>query len=220
LLEDFKKLRSIASETAEREGAGQDFESIAILGFAANAGVLSEPGPTALENGLRRLARLRPIANGVRMSFYTDAVGMLGVALGTAVIANAEVTAQVVGWERRFLKSAYERDGVQDWERCLWAAADLKLGVPLKLPVMTSGIEAPYSGALPEHRSPLELFAFGFISITAPSTYDAGCLFLRSVKSGARSQLLSQVEGRPWPISNKRQTRRRSYRQPRVGRTA
>jgi hypothetical protein len=148
LLEDFNNLLSIASGAAKRAGADQDFEIIAILGFAADAGVLSEPWLATLEKGLSALARQRPIVNGVRMPFYTDAVGMLGVALGTAVIANAEVTGQVVAWAKRFLKSAYERRGAQDWRRCLFAAADLKMGGPMKLPVPTNGLVADVRLAL------------------------------------------------------------------------
>jgi hypothetical protein len=148
LLEDFNNLLSIAGAAAKRAGAGQDFLDIAILGLAAHAGVLSEPGVAELKEGLTRLAGLRPIVNGVRMPLYTDAVGMLGVALGTAVIADAELTSQVVGWTRRFLKSAYEMDEVQDWQRCLLAAADLSLGSPLILPFPTSGLVADVRLAL------------------------------------------------------------------------
>jgi hypothetical protein len=73
------------------------------------------------------------------MAFCADAVGILGVALGTAVIANAEVTGQVVGWAMRFLKSAYERDRAEDWQRSLFAVADRQLGKPLDL-VMPSSV--------------------------------------------------------------------------------
>jgi hypothetical protein len=136
LREDFNQpadLLSIAAKAAEREGAGQDFQTIAILGFAADAGVLSDPELAALKKGLTRLAGRSPVVNGVPMPFCADAVGILGVALGTTVIADAEVTGNVVGWAMRFLKSAYERDRAEDWQRCLLAAADRKMGAPLKL---------------------------------------------------------------------------------------
>jgi hypothetical protein len=44
----------------------------------------------------------------------------------------------VVGWAKRFLKSAYERDRAEDWQRCLLAAADLKMGTALKLSIPNS----------------------------------------------------------------------------------
>jgi hypothetical protein len=138
LLEDFNEraeLLSIAARAAKREGAGQDFQTVAILGFAGDAGILFEPELAALKKGLTRLAGRSPVVNGVPMPFCADAVGILGIALGTAVIADAEVTGQVVGWATRFLKSAYERDRAADWQRCLFAAADLKMRTPLKLSV-------------------------------------------------------------------------------------
>jgi hypothetical protein len=136
LLEDFNQtadLLSLAARALKREGAGQDFQSIAILGFAAHAGILSEPELAALKKSLSRLAGRSPVVSGVPMPFCADAVGILGVALGTAVIANAETTGQVVGWTMRFLKTAYDRDSAEDWRRCLFAAADLKIGSPLRL---------------------------------------------------------------------------------------
>jgi hypothetical protein len=158
LLADFNQradLLSIAAQAAEREGAGQDFQSIALLGFAADAGVLSEPELAALKKGLTRLAGRRPVVSGVPMPFCADAVGIVGIALGTGFIADAEVTGQVVVWAKRFLKSAYERDRVEDWQRCLLAAADLKMGAPLKLSI-------PNSAAVADVR--IALLAKGLIS--------------------------------------------------------
>jgi hypothetical protein len=141
LLEDLNQaadLVSIAAQAAKREGAGQDFQTVAILGFAADAGVLSDPELAALKKGLTRVAGRSPVVNGVPMPFCADAVGILGIALGNAVIANAEINGQVVGWAKRFLKSAYERNRAEDWQRCLFATADLKMGTPLKLSIPNS----------------------------------------------------------------------------------
>jgi hypothetical protein len=116
--------------------------------LAADAGILSEPELSALKKGLSRLAGRSPVVNGVPMPFCADAVGMLGIALGTAVIADAEVTGRVVGWVTRFLKSAYERDRAADWQRCLLAAADLMMGTRLKLSVPNSAAVADVRIAL------------------------------------------------------------------------
>jgi hypothetical protein len=54
LLEDFKQpvdLLSIAAQAAKREGAGQDFQSVAILGFAADAGRSLPTGAFRTEEG-------------------------------------------------------------------------------------------------------------------------------------------------------------------------
>lgn len=126
---------SISAQAATRVGADQDFQTVAILGFAADAGLISEVQLAALKRGLNRLAGRSPVVNGVPMAFCADAVGILGVALGTAVVADAEVTGQVVGWAARFLKASYERGRAEDWQRCLYAAADRKMGSPLRLAI-------------------------------------------------------------------------------------
>jgi hypothetical protein len=148
LLEHPADLLSIAACAAKREGAGQDFQTVAILGFAADGGVLSQRELAALKKGLSRLAGRSPVVSGVPMPFCADAVGLLGIALGTAVLANAEVSGQVAGWAMRFLKSAYDRDRAEDWQRCLFAAADLKLGTPLKLSFPNSAAAADVRAAL------------------------------------------------------------------------
>ena len=171
LLQDFNEpadLLPIAAQAAKREGAGQDFQTVAILGFAADAGVLSDPELAALKKGLARLAGRSPVVSGVPMPFCADAVGILGIALGTAIIANAEITGHVVGWAVRFLKSAYDRDRAEDWQRCLLAAADLKMGTPLKL-------SFPNSVAVADVR--LALLAKGLMScLDTQVRKDAACV--------------------------------------------
>ena len=118
-----------------KEGANFDFQTVAILGLAAEAGILSETQVGRLKNGLYRLAGRSAVVSGVPMAFSADAVGILGVALGTAAVADAEITGQMVGWAARFLKASYERDRAEDWQRCLYAAADRKLGSRLGLAI-------------------------------------------------------------------------------------
>lgn len=129
---------AMAALMAKREGADQDFQTIAILGLAADAGLLSQSETMVLRSSLDRLAGRAPVVNGVPMGFCVDAVGILGVALGAAAIADQEITRRVADWAARFLKSSYERDRAEDWERCLIAAADRKLGHPLGLPMPNS----------------------------------------------------------------------------------
>jgi hypothetical protein len=128
----------IADEAANRDGANRDFQTIAILGFAADAGFLSEPQVEALKRGLTRLAGRSPVVSGVAMPYCSDAAGILGIALGTAVVADANVTGQIALWAARFLRSSYDRDRAEDWQRCLFAAADRKMGCPLGLPTPNS----------------------------------------------------------------------------------
>jgi hypothetical protein len=129
---------ALASEADKRKGASQDFHTVAILGFAADAGLVFERQIQTLKQGLRRLAGRSPMVNGVPMAFSTDAVGILGVALGTAFAADLELAGAVALWAARFLKASYERDRASDWHRCLFAAADRKIGSLLKLSIPNS----------------------------------------------------------------------------------
>jgi hypothetical protein len=139
---------SIAGQAAKREGADQDFQTIAILGFAAEAGLLSGPQVETLKRGLGRLAGRKPVVNGTPMAFCADAVGILGVALGTGMVADAEVTGQVVRWAAKFLRTSYERDQAEEWRRCLFAIADRQLGSPLHLSMPKSAETADVRSTL------------------------------------------------------------------------
>jgi hypothetical protein len=139
---------SIAAQAAKRQGADQDFQTIAILGFAADAGLLSELQVEALKRGLTRLAGRSPVVNGVPMAFCADAPGILGVALGTRSIRDPILTGQAVAWIAKFLRTSYERGGADDWQRCLFAVADCQLGGTLGLRVPESAETADVRTAL------------------------------------------------------------------------
>jgi hypothetical protein len=121
-------LASIADRAATREGAEQDFETVAILGFAAEAGVLSAAQVQILKQGLSRLSNRKPVVNGAPMAFCFDAVGIVGVVLGTRAIADVDVTNLIVQWTTNFLRISYY--SAQDWRRCLFAAAARLLKSP------------------------------------------------------------------------------------------
>jgi hypothetical protein len=139
---------SITEQAAKKEGADQDFQTAALLGFAADADLLSELQVGALKRSLHRLAGRNPVVNGRPMAFCSDAVGILGVVLGTRALADTDVTAQIVRWARKFLKASYERDGVEDWHRCLLAVAGRYLGKPLDLEIPASTAAADVRTAL------------------------------------------------------------------------
>ena len=141
-------LASIVDQAAKREGADQDFQTAALLGFAAAADVLSASQVGALKTSLHRLAGRSSVVNGVPMAFCADAVGILGVALGTMALAETDVTAEIVGWAGRFLRASYDRDGVEDWRRCLLAVAGRHLDKTLDLEIPPSAATADVRTAL------------------------------------------------------------------------
>ena len=139
---------SLVSEAAARQGAQQDFQTVAILGFGADAGILGAEQIEALKKGLRRQAGREVVIDGLPVAFCSDAVGILGVALGTKAVADTDLTERVVKWASKFLKNSYDAERTEDWHRCLFAAGNRQLGSPLNLSVPKSPAMADVRTAL------------------------------------------------------------------------
>ena len=139
---------SLVSEAATREGAQQDFHTVAILGFGADAGILGAAQIEVLKKGLRRQAGRGVVIDGLPVAFCSDAVGILGIALGTKAVADADLTSRVVQWTSKFLKNSYDMERAEDWQRSLFAAADQQLGSSLNLSFSKSAATADLRTAL------------------------------------------------------------------------
>ena len=139
---------SLVSDAATRQGAQQDFQTVAILGFGADAGILGAEQIEALKKGLRRQAGREVVIDGLPVAFCSDAVGILGVVLGTIAVADTDLTDRVVKWASRFLKNSYDAERTEDWHRCLFAAGNRQLGSPLNLSVPKSPATADVRTAL------------------------------------------------------------------------
>jgi hypothetical protein len=121
---------SIVKDAALRDGAQQAFQTVAILGFAAQAGVLARTQIDAFKSGLRRHAGREPVVERLPMAFMSDAVGIFGIAIGARAIADAEIIGELGGWSTKFLRTVYEMERTADWERCLLAVADRQFHAP------------------------------------------------------------------------------------------
>jgi hypothetical protein len=143
-----KELEGLVGEAAKREGALQDFQTVAILGFGADAGILGAERIEAFKRGLRRQAGREVVIDGLPVAFCSDAVGILGIALGTRAVADTDLTDLVVKWASRFLKNSYEGERTEDWQRCLFAAGDRQLGSSLNLSIAKSLATADVRTAL------------------------------------------------------------------------
>lgn len=139
---------ALVGEAATREGAQQHFHTVAILGFAGYADILGSKQVDALKRGLRRQAGRRVEVDELPAAFCSDAVGVLGIVLGTKAVADAEITEHVVKWIAKFLKKSYDRERTEDWQRCLFAVADLQLGGSLRLSLPKSPATADVRTAL------------------------------------------------------------------------
>jgi hypothetical protein len=134
---DAAESMQIATDAMQRSGAQQDFQTVATLGFARESGLLEPEAAVTLKQGLERLAGRSPVVDEIPMPFCSDAVGILGVALGTRSLADNGVSSQIVAWLSRFLPNIYNLDGTENWQRTLFQAVDHLLGSGMKLPSAT-----------------------------------------------------------------------------------
>jgi len=88
------------------------------------------------------------VIDGLPVAFCSDAVGILGIALGTKAVADADLTSRVVQWASKFLKNSYDMERAEDWQRSLFAAADQQLGSSLNLSFSKSAATADLRTAL------------------------------------------------------------------------
>jgi len=129
---------SLVREAATRQGAQQDFQTVAILGFGADAGILAADETESLQKGLRRQAGRGVVIDELPAAFCSDAVGVLGVVLGTKAVGDTQISDQVVQWISKFLKKSYDAERTEEWQRCLFAAVDLQLGSLLNISIPKS----------------------------------------------------------------------------------
>jgi hypothetical protein len=139
---------AIVDRAALRKGAEQDFATAALLGFAADAGLLSKSQFGSLRTNLLRLAGRSSVMHGLPMAFCGDAVGVLGVVVGAKKLADSAVAGQIEQWAAGFLKASYARDGLEEWQRYLFAVAGRHLGNAIEL-------EIPVSSAIADVRTAL-----------------------------------------------------------------
>lgn len=116
-------LRSLASAAATRLQAERNYQHIAAIGFAAHAGAVAEKEREVLAVGIQWLVGRKPLVDGNLMAFCTDAVALLGIALGTKALGNQCTETAVADWMTQFLPGCYQMPAIQDWQRCLFAVA-------------------------------------------------------------------------------------------------
>ena len=124
----------IATAAAQRSGAQLDFQTVATIGFARESGLLGPDASGILKQGLERLAGRQPFVDGIPMAFCSDAIGILGVALGATSLADTFVSVKIISWLSSFLKIIYDLDGTENWQRCLFQSADRVLGGGMGVP--------------------------------------------------------------------------------------
>lgn len=112
------QLQKAALAAGERTGGQRSYRDIAILGFAAAAGILEAPQCDVLKTGLTWVAGREPFIDGGPMDFCTDTVALLGIALGTQLIGEDSIQNKVVCWMKKFINESFQ-NRLSDWQKCL-----------------------------------------------------------------------------------------------------
>lgn len=128
----------VAGDAVQRAGAQQDFHTVASIGLALDSGLLDRAAAEPLRQGLKRLAGRSPFVDGTPMPFCSDAVGILGVAVGCKALDDSTISTKIAGWFTKFLKTIHDMAGIENWQRYLFHAADVLLGGCCGIPRTTS----------------------------------------------------------------------------------
>lgn len=110
-------------ESAQRIGASRSYLDIAILGFSADRGLVEPDVIKALKEGLEWQSGRSLTINGISTGVSQDPIALLGIALGTRIAADPDLTDLVSKWFNSFINEAYEMRGIENWQKCLIAAA-------------------------------------------------------------------------------------------------
>ncbi len=131
-------LAPLAKTAATNFSTTRSYHDLATIGYAAHAYALDDIQAQALRHGLKWLcARPAEIA-GEPAPFFTDAVALLGLALGARFLGGDElvITSQ---WMLGFVLRAAQLPAIEAWQRCLFSAALHALGsTELPLPADAS----------------------------------------------------------------------------------
>lgn len=142
-----KNLTTLSAEATSLMKAERLYHHVAVIGFAGDATGLSQAERDALVWGLQWLAGREPFPEGNPMGFCTDAVALLGIALGARVLKDDALKAAASAWAAKFIAKSYAMSGVHDWQRCLLSAVSSLIGCP-QLPMPTEQMVADVRVAL------------------------------------------------------------------------
>ena len=120
-------LAVLATTAAINLSTTRSYHDLATMGYAAHASALIDVQAQALRNGLKWLCGRSPQIAGEPAPFFTDAVALLGLALGARFLQGDEM-ATTSRWMIGFVPRAAELPGVKSWQRCLFSAALHALG--------------------------------------------------------------------------------------------
>jgi REase_DpnII-MboI len=139
-------LAALAATAVTNFSETRSYHDLATIGYAAHAVGLEEVQAQTLRDGLRWLCGRSPVIDGEPAPFFTDAVALLGLALGARFLAGDEA-ASTCQWMLGFVPRAARLHAVEAWQRCLFSAALHALG-SAEIPVPSDSSVADIRTAL------------------------------------------------------------------------
>lgn len=120
-------LAALATAAAASFSTTRSYHDLATMGYAAHVFALNEVHAQTLGHGLRWLCGRSPDIAGEPAPFFTDAVALLGLALGARFLQGDEMvtTSQ---WMLSFVPRAAKLPAVEAWQQCLFSATLYTLG--------------------------------------------------------------------------------------------
>ncbi len=115
-------LAGLATIAATDFTTTRSYHDLATLGYAAHLSTLGEAQAQCLRQGLTWLCGRPSEIAGEPAPFFTDAVALLGIALGARFLGGDHLTA-TSRWMLGFMPRAAKLPAVEAWQRCLFSAA-------------------------------------------------------------------------------------------------
>lgn len=116
-------LKEAGIVSSTRIGGNRGYSDIAILGYCADAGLISSNIISALKDGLEWLSGRSITVQGISTGLSQDPIALLGIALGTRIISEDNLMKRISDWLGNFISQSYKMRGIEDWQKCVIVAA-------------------------------------------------------------------------------------------------
>lgn len=122
-------LGTLATAAAANFASTRSYHDLATMGYALHSARLIESDIETLRSGLKWLCGRSAEIDGEPAPFFTDAVALLGIALGASALGgdDSPTTRQ---WLLGFVPRAATLPAVEAWQRCLFSVALQLVGSP------------------------------------------------------------------------------------------
>jgi REase_DpnII-MboI len=114
-------LASLAATATTNLLTTRSYQELATIGYAANAYGVDDAQAHALRQGLSWLCGRSPEIAGEPAPFFTDAVALLGLALGARFLRGEELET-TSKWMLGFVPRAAQLPAIEGWQRCFFSA--------------------------------------------------------------------------------------------------